>query len=231
LNRLEKEKMPSLNELPVKCIECAKSNVSRLLRKCRFCNELEFEESVLCDLNRCIQDKSFFECHAFQPILKLVDPLKNNVSGFNNGSTKEIKKKSFLGMLQSDKIKYERALALQKLGRDPDGVYGQIKYHLSWNVSLRRAVFSPAKDFIDFVNDTFLKCSELAGGFVKLLYLAPDHVHLYVESDEELSIEDIVHRIKRSSNNTILEKFPLIQDKLSGDTALWDETYFVETIG
>ena len=231
MDRLEKEQMPSSNELPAKCIECAKSKESRFHRKCRICNELEFEESVLCDLNRCIQDKSRFECHAFQPILKLIDPSKNKVLGFNNGSTKGIKKKSFLGLLQSDKIKYERALALQELGRDPEGVYVQLKYHTSWNVSLRRSVFSPAKDFLDFVDDTFLRCSELAGGFVDLLYLAPDHIHLYVESDGELPIEEIVHKIKRFSNNAILDKFPLIQDKLNGDDEIWDDTYFVETIG
>ena len=92
-------------------------------------------------------------------------------------------------------------------------------------------LFSPASEFIDFVHDTFLRCSELAGGFVDLLYLAPDHIHLYVESDGELSIEEIVYKIKRFSNNAILDKFPLIQDKLGGDAEIWDDTYFVETIG
>ncbi|MFC1815951.1 transposase [Thermodesulfobacteriota bacterium] len=136
-----------------------------------------------------------------------------------------------MDLLKSDKIKYERALALQKLGRDPDGIYIQIKYHFAWNVSLRRAVFSPAKDFIDFVLDTFLKCSEPTGGFVDLRYLAPDHIHLYVESDGELSIEEIIYRIKQFSNDAISEKFPLIRDKLGGNTQIWDDAYFVETIG
>jgi REP element-mobilizing transposase RayT len=153
------------------------------------------------------------------------------VLGFNNGSTKEIKKKSFLGLLQSDKIKHERALALQKLARDPNGVYVQLEYHIAWNVSRRKSVFIPAGDFIDFVNGIFLKCNDMVRGFAHLLYLAPDHIHLYVESDGELSIEEIVHKIKRFSNNAILDKFPLIQDKLSGDAEIWDDTYFVETIG
>jgi REP element-mobilizing transposase RayT len=49
-----------------------------------------------------------------------------------------------------------------------------------------------------------------------LLFLAQDHVHLYVESDGELSV---------------VEEFSSIKDKLGGDTELWDEAYFVETIG
>ncbi len=223
--------MPSTNQLPAKCIECNKSTVSRIHRKCRFCDDLEFEESVLCDLNRCVQVESDFECHAFQPILKLVGPSKNKVPGIKTGSAKEIKIKSFLGLLQSDKIKYERALALQKLARDPDGVHVRLKYHLSWNVSRRRVIFSPANEFIDFVHGTFLKCSELTGGFVDLLHLAPDHVHLYMESDGELSIEKVVNEIKRFSNNAVLEKFSLLKDKLSGAIEIWDEAYFVETIG
>jgi REP element-mobilizing transposase RayT len=150
---------------------------------------------------------------------------------FDDNSTREIKEKFFLDLLNSDKIKYERALALQKIGRDPDGVYIQLKYHFVWNVSLRKSVYSPANNFFDFVNDTFQRCSEQAGGFVDLLYLAPDHIHLYVESDGDLSIEEIVHRIKQFSNDVILEKFPLIRDKLGGVTGIWDEAYFSETIG
>jgi REP element-mobilizing transposase RayT len=164
-------------------------------------------------------------------MLKLVGASKNKLPRFDDNSIKNIKEKLFLDLLNSDKIKYERALALQKLARDPDGVYVQLKYHFAWNVSFRRSVFSPANTFFDFVRDTFLRCSELAGGFVNLLYLAPDHIHLYVESDGELSIEEIVHRIKQFSNNAILEKFPLIRDRLSGNTELWDEAYFTETIG
>jgi REP element-mobilizing transposase RayT len=64
-----------------------------------------------------------------------------------------------------------------------------------------------------------------------LLFLAQDHVHLYVESDGELSVEEMVHKIKRFSNNAILEEFPSVRDKLGGDTEIWDEAYFVETIG
>jgi REP element-mobilizing transposase RayT len=223
--------MPASNDLPNKCRECVKSSMDFFHKKCQFCRDLEFDESILCDLNRCIQSKSDFECHAFQPMLKLVDSSKNKEVVTDDSSARESKEKFFLDLLKSDKIKYERALALQKMDRDPDGIYIQLKYHFAWNVSLRRSAFSPANSFFDVVSDTFLRCSELAGGFVDLLYLAPDHLHLYIESDGELSIEEIVHRIKRFSNDAILEKFPLIKDKLGDETEIWDEAYFAETIG
>ncbi len=223
--------MNDSNRLPPKCRECARSEVSHLHQKCHFCGELEFEELVLCDLNRCIQEEADFMCHAFQPILKLVSASENKNAEQHDASPKRHKKKSYLRLFDSDKIKYERALALQRLGRDPDDVYVLLKYHLAWNVTQRMPVFNPINNFINFVHDTFLVCSERVGGFVGLLCLAPDHVHLYVESDGELSVEEVVHRIKRFSNNAILEEFSFVREKFIGDAKIWDEAYFVETIG
>ena len=53
----------------------------------------------------------------------------------------------------------------------------------------------------------------------------------YERSDGELSIKEIIRRIKQFSNDAILEKFPLIRDKLSGNIEIWDEAYFTETKG
>ena len=215
---------------PAICRDCARLNNSDAHGKCEFCLNLRFQEEILCDLNRRIQDNPGFECYAFQPGLKLVGASGKHTDEPDDASSGPEREKGLSELLDSDKIKYERALALQRLDRDPDGVYVQLKYHFVWNVSFRRSVFSPADDFIGFINDTFLQCCELAGGFVDLLYLASDHVHLYVESDGELSVEEMVHKIKRFSINAILEKFPSVRDKLGGDTEIWDEAYFVETV-
>jgi len=112
-------KISSLNKLPLKCQECTKSQVPRFHRKCHFCRELEFQESVLCDLNRDVQDMTGFQCHAFEPRLKLVSRPENSVTGRLDRPSKRLQKESYLRLFRSDKMKYERALALQKLGRDP----------------------------------------------------------------------------------------------------------------
>jgi len=223
--------MSSLNKMPVKCQECAKSKVSRLHKKCHFCRELEFQESVLCDLNRGVQDMTDFQCHSFEPILEMVNLSKKSVPGRLERPSKRLRKESYLRLFRSDKIKYERALALQKLGRDPEGVYVQLKYHLAWNVRHRMPIFNPINDFVGFAHDTFLLCSEKVDGFVDLLYLAPDHVHLYIESDGELSVEEMVHRIKRFTKNAILEEFSFVRENFVKNAEIWDEAYFVETVG
>ena len=180
-------------------------------------------------MNRCIQDEIGFECHAFQPILKLVGSSERQVEDLDADSSAPGKKSSLLELVDLDKIGNERALALQKLGRDPDGVYVQLKYHFAWNV-FRRISLAPTKKFFGFVYDTFLSCSEMVDGFVQLLYLAPDHVHLFVESSGEVSAEEIAGKIKQFSSSVILETFPSVKDRLDVDTGIWDKAYFVETV-
>ncbi len=223
--------MSSLNHFSGKCQECAKLFRLMIHGKCSFCQDLEFQEKVLCHLNRCIQNPAVFECYAFQPTLKLVGSSdRENQSSLN--SVKGISlQNGFQKLLDSDKIKYQRALALQRLGRDPDSVFIELKYHFAWNVIYRKPVFAQPAKFFDFVSNTFLKCSEIVGGFVYLLWLAPDHLHLYVESDGRNSVETIAQEMKQVSNAAILAEFGDLNASLDARNELWDKAYFVETIG
>ena len=62
------------NRLPAKCQECVKSSKPFIHSRCTFCQDLGFQEETLCHLNRCIHNSASFECYAFQPLLKLVEP-------------------------------------------------------------------------------------------------------------------------------------------------------------
>ncbi len=219
------------NELPAKCQECAKSALPTIHGKCNFCRELEFQEAVLCHLNRCVQNSAEFRCYAFQPILKLAGPSVNKAPALYGGPKESLQKKSLLKLFRSDKIKYERALALQKLERDPDGVFAELKYHFAWNVIQRRPVLNPSNVYFDFVHDTFLRCSELVGGFVSLMWLAPDHIHVYVESDAEKSVETIIQKLKPFSIHAIVAEFPDIGESIDAGIGIWDAAYFSETVG
>ena len=223
--------MSSSSQLPEKCSECIKSSMSFIHARCNLCRDLGFQEEVLCHLNRCVQDPVEFTCYAFQRILKLVAPSAQKVP-FSPEAHKEIGfQESFHALLHSDKIGYERALALQRLHRDHDAIYSDLKYHLAWNVIHRESVFVGSENLRDFVSGTFSDCSDLVGGFVKLLWLAPDHLHLYVESDGEHSIESIVGEMKRLSASAILMEFTDLEGSLGAAKELWDLAYFVETIG
>jgi REP element-mobilizing transposase RayT len=117
------------------------------------------------------------------------------------------------------------------LNRDPDEIFSVIKHHLAWNVRHRKPIFDPGADFFDAVCDIFLEAGQLVGGTAYLLWLASDHIHLYVESDGLKSLEKIAQALKTFSNKSILKKSPEFKEKLDSSSNIWDKAYYCETIG
>jgi REP element-mobilizing transposase RayT len=224
------QKRPPPDEMPARCQECAKPSRPVVHAKCDLCRNLGFPEEFLCDLNRSVQKPGSLECHAFQPKLKLVGQPGQKLQGFPENTQDPSPEAALRKLLDSDKIKYQRALALQKMACDPDDVFVSLKYHFAWNVSRRRLVFEQSGNFIDFISDMLLDFSEEVGGLVSLLWLAPDHLHLYVESDGESSVEKIAQQIKRGSASSILAQVPDLKGNTGKKGGLWDKAYFVETI-
>lgn len=224
---MELEKTSSQNHFPEKCLACAKTSKPFIPAGCRFCKELSFQEEVLCDLNRSIQDPVFFECHAFQPLLKLVA---------SSGQETQAPKDQPVGitpekLFNSERVKYQKALARQKLARNPEDMMLNLKYHFVWNVIGREPVFAAPEHMIDDIGNAIMICSEAVGGFANLLWLAPDHIHLYVESDGEVAPDNMAQILKRNSETAILERFHDLISTPDVKTGVWDEAYFVETVG
>ena len=222
------EKTLSRNQFPEICLKCAKSSKPFIHDSCSFCKDLGFQEKVLCDLNRSAQNPNLFQCHAFQPLLKLIaSSCKKNLPEAKIQSMEIALERRF----SSDTVKYQRALALQKIARNPEDVMLNIKYHFAWNVISRMPVFKDPKSVNDFIDHTITTCSEAVGGFACILYLAPDHLHLYVESDGEVSPDNMAEDMKKASEIAILERFPDLITSSEVERTLWDKDYFVETIG
>jgi REP element-mobilizing transposase RayT len=144
---------------------------------------------------------------------------------------KRLQRETVQSFLSTDRIEYQRALALQRLRSDPDHVFLDIKYHFAWNVIHRRPVFSPRNDIAEFAYEVFSKSIELNGDFVNLLWLASDHIHLYVDSNGQSSVETMVVEIKRLSEEAILERFFHLTKPPETESKIWDTAYFSETIG
>jgi len=134
---------------PPKCLECAKFYRHQPHVTCRVCNDFRLEETLLCDLNRMIQKPDPFHCHAFQPRLHLAGPIKESRPMESRPTTPRSQLQFVRDFLKSDKIKYQTALALQKLAQDPNEIIVNLKYHLLWNTAHRRPVFTPPKMYFE----------------------------------------------------------------------------------
>lgn len=216
---------------PPKCLECAKFYRHLSPAGCRVCNDFGLAETFLCDLNRMIQKPDPFHCQAFQPRLQLAGTREDGQPTKSRPTPPRSQLQFLRDFFKSDKIKYQKALALQKLAQDPDEIIVNLKYHLLWNTVHRKPVFKPTQKYFEDFSEMIFGFGELVGGMAALMWLAPDHVHIYVESNGEKSIEAIVKKLKSSSSKAILEQFPDLTRKLNRGERLWDKAYFSETIG
>jgi REP element-mobilizing transposase RayT len=128
-------------------------------------------------------------------------------------------------------MKYGKALALQRLESDPEGAFVDLKYHLAWNVKRRHPVFAQGEKHIDLLHSAFPVCSEEIGGLASLMYVASDHVHVYVQSNGEYSVEAIVQELKQLSQKALLTGFPDLEPISDSEGEIWDRAYFAETLG
>lgn len=203
------------------CLSCHKSKPGIVDKNCDFCRDGNFQEKILCDLNRSVQERLNFKCKAFRPMLKLVGT-ENNLSAELVPATDEE------SLLQSESFKYKKAHALQRLKGNPDEDIACLKYHLAWNLIQRKPFFKNIGRDADKIKLLFEDVGAESDVVVGIMFLAVDHMHLYLESDGEKSIDSLVKEIKANSRRKLLSEF----DKLFNKNAdIWDEAYFVETIG
>lgn len=215
---------------PGECQSCFKATISVPHRKCDLCKELSFPEQILCDLNRATQTPSSFRCCAVRSKLRSVDSDDSKRSDLQNELSSYSQSKDIRTLLISDRIKYEKALFLQKLRRDPDEMFVSIKYHLALSTLHRKPIFDLIGDAKELISGIFSEYSVQSGEQPSLLWLAPDHVHIHVESDGNRSVEEISEEIKRLSSTAILKQFADVEDIAELGDSIWDISCFVETL-
>lgn len=180
------------------------------------CRQLEFCEQTLCDLNRSVQGEADFECHAFRPLLR------DAASSIDEATVQEdiSMEINSENLLDSDRFKYAKAMALQKLKHDPDAEICSLKYHMVWNVASRKAVFKDTVLNFDMIGKAFEISGEKTDCFTTLLQVAPNHVHLYLESDGDKSIDSIISELKKLTKKELINKTTGLKDRLDGRNRL-----------
>jgi REP element-mobilizing transposase RayT len=133
-------------------------------------------------------------------------------------------------LMNSDKIKYQTALALQKLTENPEAIIIELKFHFVWSVQGRQPIFRDLDQYSAIISEILSAAAIPSVRRADLLWLAPDHVHVYCDSDGEKSVEDTVQELKHTLERGIVERCPELLQKLMGEEQIWEDSYFAETL-
>ena len=94
----------------------------------------------------------------------------------------------------SPKDKWFRAYAVQQLSLHPDLIDFTIRYHVVFSTRQRTNVFSRehGEPMADLVRQAAIPFEQTT---VHVLWLASDHLHLYIDATPDYALDEIVHAI------------------------------------
>src|SRR5262245_50569386 len=206
--------------VPDLCHTCYKYHHATIVRACPFCHDVHFPEQVLCDLVREGHDEeNAFHCAAFRPTLSVVHHDETDTSPTEAGSEDTVS--------MSPKDKWFRAYAVQQLGINPDLIAFTIRYHVVLSTSQRVNVFASehGEPMADLVRQAALPFEQTTAHVV---WLASDHLHLYIDASPDYALDEIVHAIREYLEH---EMANLLPELMHNNQPLWKRAYFAEGIG
>jgi putative transposase len=115
---------------------------------------------------------------------------------------------------------------LQKPYHHGDHIVYSCQYHIVFCPKYRRKVLVNGIDAR--LKELFPQIAKDLGGSVLEMEVMPDHVHLLVDIDPRLGIDDFVGSLKRRSSHAIRVEFPYMKSKLP---SLWTRGKFIATVG
>jgi len=206
--------------IPTLCQAYYKHYRSTVVTACPFCDDVQFPEQVLCDLVRDGQsEKQPFRCAAFRPALSVVRHDEIEARHMEEGSEDTVD--------ISPKDKWFRAYAVQQLSHNPDLIDFTIRYHVVFSTRQRINVFSSehGAPMADLVRQAALPFEQTT---VHVLWLASDHLHLYIDATPDYSLDEIVHAIREYLEHAMIHLSLTLQHS---HQPVWERAYFAEGIG
>ncbi len=205
------------------CQHCYKYYNKSIVKSCPLCREISFSEILLCNLTRNDQTGSdHFECRAFKPNLSLVSG-----GGTSSQTPCEFDETTMMHDIEkSSKAKWFRAFSSQQTHRrGGDDVVYNLKNHLCLVTRYRTPIFKGSGRHVTHIAEIVKESGRFFEGSVFLLGKGDDHLHLYIDSIPELSIQELVDTISASLVTEIL-------DSLTGDapSPLFSKEFFIESM-
>ncbi len=202
----------------VDCNNCHKYHNQLIQEECSFCKQYLFQENIFCDLLRAEQGKKKdVECFAVKPYLKVIG--EKNETPKINVCKKEIK--------TTDRQQWLKAYMLQQLKFNSDQILCNLKYHLCLVTNKRE---KSIKQITNYLSDTSVLLNNVSNSFsgkIHILCMGSDHVHFYIESPPDYSVDEIVNKIIHFFELNLKSQLP----KIFSDNNIFQKSYFIESIG
>lgn len=205
--------------IPNLCQSCYKHHHATVVKACPFCHDVQFPEAILCDLVRDDErDEQAFHCAAFRPTLSVVHRDETAASPMEEvlGDT----------VSMSPKEKWFRAYAVQQLGINPDLISFTIRYHVVFSTRQRTKVFAREhlESMTDLVREAVFPFEQTT---VYVVWLASDHLHLYIDATPDDALDEIVDAIREHLEHATTHLLPALQHS---NQAVCERAYFAEGI-
>ncbi len=100
------------------------------------------------------------------------------------------------------------------------------QYHVIWCPKYRRKVLTGALP--DRLKALILEKQEEYGYTVINMEVMPDHVHLLLDVDPRIGINEIVGKIKGYTSHALRTEYPWLKKRLP---TLWTRSKFISTVG
>src|SRR5262244_3984438 len=127
----------------------------------------------------------------------------------------------------SPQDKWFRAYAVQQLSFNPDLIAFTIRYHVVLSTRQRVNVFASEhrEQIADMVRQAALPFEQTTAHVV---WLASDHLHLYLDATPDYALDEIVHAIREYLEHEMANLFPALPHS---NQPCWERAYFAEGIG
>jgi REP element-mobilizing transposase RayT len=206
--------------IPTLCQACYKHYRSTVVNACPFCADVQFPEERLCDLAReGLSVKYPFRCAAFRPAVSAVQQDQTEARHREAGSEDTVN--------MSPKDQWFRAYAVQPLRINSDLSDFTIQYHVVLSTRQRVNVFSRAhgEPMADLVRQAAVPFEQTT---VYVVWLASDHLHLYIDATPDYALDEIVHAIREHLEREMANLFPALPHS---NQPVWERAYFAEGVG
>jgi REP element-mobilizing transposase RayT len=116
---------------------------------------------------------------------------------------------------------------VQQLSHHPDLIDFTIRYHVVLSTRQRTNVFSRehGEQIADMVRQAALPFEQTTAHVV---WLASDHLHLYIDATPDYALDEIVHAIREHAERERANLFPALPQS---NQPVWERAYFAEGIG